>query len=453
MGSIPVFGSKKKWYDELKFMPEHYEKIRPRNPSQEPFEAEDETIISGAVSPEEKERMALLMDFEKNLSPEIREQIMNKVQDIGTDDIAYSSLFTGNSFIDRNPTPSHGGDRLAEELFEIDPKIGEMTGAEFFKQRYALIDQYLFPRQLNRGLKKMNAVFEQGIVGTSKEFNFEQMMGNLAIACGTSVDEIDALWKQGGKEKVTEFAWSKGISKNKLDKRMEDLEANKVKISAIEHKKLLKEKRTAGEHALIHFNITGRAPRWLDWKESSYRPPEESDFLEISSTAWTHRHDNVAVIFDISDLEETDPGPKGRFDLGRDELFPKTFTSASVVDTPGSKKIGSSKPRTEFGFITATRIPPRKFQGLVYSSIKRDYIEYFSQKTQSLQYNGKEYYTDTEILRIVRNIAATMVEANKDQLRLLMPIYDSKGNLLWPKKMSYEEVKKVVVERKKQSEK
>src|SRR3989338_5247795 len=97
MGSIPVFGSKKKWYDELKFMPEHYEKIRPRNPSQEPFEAEDETIISGAVSPEEKERMALLMDFEKNLSPEIREQIMNKVQDIGTDDIAYSSLFTGNS--------------------------------------------------------------------------------------------------------------------------------------------------------------------------------------------------------------------------------------------------------------------------------------------------------------------------------------------------------------------
>src|SRR3989338_8780624 len=415
MGSIPVFGSKKKWYDELKFMPEHYEKIRPRNPSQEPFEAEDETIISGAVSPEEKERMALLMDFEKNLSPEIREQIMNKVQDIGTDDIAYSSLFTGNSFIDRNPTPSHGGDRLAEELFEIDPKIGEMTGAEFFKQRYALIDQYLFPRQLNRGLKKMNAVFEQEI--------------------------------------VTEFAWSKGISKNKLDKRMEDLEANKVKISAIEHKKLLKEKRTAGEHALIHFNITGRAPRWLDWKESSYRPPEESAFLEISSTAWTHRHDNVAVIFDISDLEETEPGPKGRFDLGRDELFPKTFTSASVVDTPGSKKIGSSKPRTEFGFITATRIPPRKFQGLVYSSIKRDYIEYFSQKTQSLQYNGKEYYTDTEILRIVRNIAATMVEANKDQLRLLMPIYDSKGNLLWPKKMSYEEVKKVVVERKKQSEK
>jgi hypothetical protein len=40
-----------------------------------------------------------------------------------------------------------------------------------------------------------------------------------------------------------------------------------------------------------------------------------------------------------------------------------------------------------------------------------------------------------------------MLDVFKDRANLLLPIYDLVGNLLWPKQMSYEEVKKFVAER------
>ena len=40
-----------------------------------------------------------------------------------------------------------------------------------------------------------------------------------------------------------------------------------------------------------------------------------------------------------------------------------------------------------------------------------------------------------------------MLAIDEDDPELILPIYDSKGNLLWPKQMSHEEVKKFVTER------
>lgn len=74
------------------------------------------------------------------------------------------------------------------------------------------------------------------------------------------------------------------------------------------------------------------------------------------------------------------------------------------------------------GFITPFRISPRIFEGLV------------------LQ-RGKESYLD--------EVVATMIKADKDRLDRLIPIYDDSGNLLWPRQMSYEEVKEFVAEREK----
>ena len=42
---------------------------------------------------------------------------------------------------------------------------------------------------------------------------------------------------------------------------------------------------------------------------------------------------------------------------------------------------------------------------------------------------------------------AVMKDIEQDKPELLVPIYDLNGNLLWPKQMSYEEVKKHIEEK------
>ncbi|HOX11050.1 MAG TPA: hypothetical protein P5323_00850 [Candidatus Moranbacteria bacterium] len=85
---------------------------------------------------------------------------------------------------------------------------------------------------------------------------------------------------------------------------------------------------------------------------------------------------------------------------------------------------GETSPRDEWGFTLSYRVAPRLFKGIVISQ--------------------KE--TAAEISNIEEKIYN-----NKE--KLLLPIYNVYGDLLWPKQMSYEEVKKFVMERDKDKKK
>lgn len=187
-------------------------------------------------------------------------------------------------------------------------------------------------------------------------------------------------------------------------------------------------------HTPIYFNIVGRA----------YDVEGESELgeSEISGSHWVRRQDKVVVLFDSNDFEETHPNEaddpekweqvimgKYTVDLmicnmpdGRRDIH--SITDGVVVDKSKSNfkelrkrgyidENGRFKPSTDFGFKLFGEVAPSQFRGIVV--------------------NGHiDFYT-------------TIKEIQKSGL--FLPVYDGNGNLLWPKQMSYEEVKKFVEER------
>lgn len=100
---------------------------------------------------------------------------------------------------------------------------------------------------------------------------------------------------------------------------------------------------------------------------------------------------------------------------------------------------------SEFGFVTWPRVAPRRFQGIVYSAIKK--VAEHDRDKESKVYqttHDAEYFSETDLVRIARNIAATMVEANEGHPERIIPIYDSRGYLLWPKYIPYSELKETL---------
>lgn len=84
-------------------------------------------------------------------------------------------------------------------------------------------------------------------------------------------------------------------------------------------------------------------------------------------------------------------------------------------------KEGKPLSTTEYGFELFARVAPRYFRGLVLGN----------------------RYKDSDLKKII----SQMEQVYQGRKNLLLPIYDDNGNLLWPKKMSREEVKKFVAER------
>lgn len=184
----------------------------------------------------------------------------------------------------------------------------------------------------------------------------------------------------------------------------------------------------------IYFNIVGRA---YDVEGQS-----ESGESEISRSHWVSRQDKVVVLFDSNDFEETHPneeddmekwekGIMGKYmvDLmicnmpnGRTDIF--SITDGVVVDKSKSNfkelrkrdyidENGRFKPSTDFGFKLFGEVTPSQFRGIVVNG----HIDFYM----------------------------TIKEIQKSGL--FLPVYNGYGNLLWPKRMSYEEVKRFVEER------
>lgn len=148
---------------------------------------------------------------------------------------------------------------------------------------------------------------------------------------------------------------------------------------------------------------------------------------------------STSIIFDIDKFSELLPGSLGRVtEVNNVSNSPRKFsavTQRSVTElimpealvpywkSLVEKRYGSqltNSGRTDYkvhrwaGFAALHRIPPRIFQGIVVGESDMENLD---------------------------GIIKTMIGAYTDKPEMLLPIYDESGNLLWPQRLPYEELK------------
>lgn len=190
------------------------------------------------------------------------------------------------------------------------------------------------------------------------------------------------------------------------------------------------------------FNIVGRS--------NSFKKTSDQNPLEIKKSYWWLAN-SIGIIFDLASFREIAPnlrvgeGKKVKTywsaGEGMNEIWEKYFRGFKpgdprILEQPDYEQLrqhhivderGMPMADTEHGFELFPRVSPRFFNGLV---VARDFGG-----IKSFGLHGSVIELDKDIIEIMK-------EEN-----VLLPVYDENGNLLWPKPMRYEEVKKFVVER------
>lgn len=225
------------------------------------------------------------------------------------------------------------------------------------------------------------------------------------------------------------------------------------------HKGITKESwvRSARGHSpIIHFNIVGRERGYYsrNKKREVYRSSIGGSYYSGPGA--------VFVVFNPSKFKEVEVETARRVGSGLPEIShkfePNSYVTARELYNTEIGRIVDD----EHGFLLSSRVAPRFFQGIVfcpereYDPDEINHIKYrevmdalrksikehdrlvLSYKRQIDEYKAKKQVTD--LIRF-------QMEADAGKPELLNPIYDTEGNLWWPKQMSYEEVKKLVAER------
>lgn len=104
----------------------------------------------------------------------------------------------------------------------------------------------------------------------------------------------------------------------------------------------------------------------------------------------------------------------------------------------------------EDGYVISHRVAPRKFIGIVLNPQRlktSDEIKRFG--TNNILDPGEMTATDdSKVLEEdITTLVKLMAETYKGKEELMLPIYDRAGNLLWPEKMSYEDIRKLEAEK------
>lgn len=334
---------------------------------------------------QECERLKFLADFEKDILPKILEKILSKVRDIDENGVAYSRVLGNHDFDD-------GEERFFKYLIHSKPEYATMPCGELDAQRDKLYLEFVYPQIINKRLRKLKSIFKSGLLAVVPEYQKHK----------TEKDPVETI----------------------------DTEIN---IDSRTYKEnILQRGREHHYPANVHFNIVGRI--WEIHQDSRREFKENrkpGDTLEIGKGWFNGERNSVSIIFDIDSYQEVE-GYK-QFDRGDVPVFSKTYSPGSPDQDTKKADIHSPdfskrpRPTSEWGFITKPRIAPREFLGIVLSRRK----------------TAKEIYSDEEILLMARNIASTMVSVNLNKLDNIVPIYDTFGNLLWPKMIPYEKIIKM----------
>jgi len=158
---------------------------------------------------------------------------------------------------------------------------------------------------------------------------------------------------------------------------------------------------------------------------------KDAEPMPLKDNIYLKRFGGIALIFDTSTLHFK---PHGDYFLNKNEYHIKDYTWDTVT---------YNEDTGPWQFITKARISPKKFKGLVV----------LPSKSNTVQEIEGDYIADISaeaLSRSLEKIIEIQKSVNIEHQNLLVPIYDVGGNMLWPKQMSYEEVKKFVEERDKE---
>lgn len=154
-------------------------------------------------------------------------------------------------------------------------------------------------------------------------------------------------------------------------------------------------KSVRNRQSLVYFNIVGKSAK------------------SVGNSYYMQQYENpVAIIFDLSRFKEV-PSVKPS-DLEKEKFGHHTYRTWR----PGlwSEKKGPS----EWGFALSSRVAPKDFLGIV-----------------------SAYASEQALSRIMK----IQNEVYKNKKGMILPVYHQWGDLLWPRRMTYEQVKQFVAER------
>lgn len=243
--------------------------------------------------------------------------------------------------------------------------------------------------------------------------------------------------------------------------------------------------------AVVFFNIVGRLQKPKEEGGYSYDLDREfsveeqylSKKTEIGKSHYSGGA-GLTILFDVSKYREFVPLSDtvlGDMKKLKSRTFraqwPASYNSEEEMNMPIDKD-NLPLVTSEWGFALSQRVSPKLFQGIVLapwkkrwtkeeieaqiveakSSIEKgsnvyksftpsrweEWRRYLERETQ---WGGEDYLPQNleESVKIMR-------DAYLGDIENMLPIYDTYGNLLWPKEMNYEEVKKFVEERSKKDE-
>ncbi len=385
------------------------------NPAAEkPREAEDETTV------------------EKELSPEVIGMIMEKVQDIDKKGISFTKI----------------GAAFGSEIFSLREikyilKYGLISS--FASAFYSVRDitDFIQSSRINYGPKHYidlyakligktpNELISQGIyqkIIKEEERIESYIYGDKKYSSGKTIEDIVEEANNNAKnilgEKIIKDLTEKAtgvknffdiIVKNKMNEKFTKAMKKNSPISAllelfpeedlerIFQKVLYPEFLKLKGRGRINFNIVGRIKD--NEYVQKYFKEKDINALDIERSYWVFKVKKAVIIFFENNFNEINK-------ITND-------TGTYYCDERGWEKNG--KCDSEFGFnLNKSRLASNIFKGLILKNF------------------------NTEELNFIKEIER---EIYKYKEKLLLPIYDIKGNLLWPKQMSYEEVKKFVAER------
>lgn len=210
---------------------------------------------------------------------------------------------------------------------------------------------------------------------------------------------------------------------------------------------------------IVHFNIVGREAGWRrKEKREIYGGSIGASYYSLPGKIW--------IVFNPLKFEEVEVDASNRSEYHTPDKSYKFHQNSYVLarDHEKNTEVGQIVD-DEYGFLLSSRVAPRFFQGIVFCAERK--YEHDSDILKSLRstlwgsplndqmrlHVQKEIYSyekqiDEDKAKIqVDELVQIQMKADSMKPQLLNPIYDTEGNLWWPKRMSHEEVKKFVAER------
>jgi hypothetical protein len=175
----------------------------------------------------------------------------------------------------------------------------------------------------------------------------------------------------------------------------------------------------------VFFNIIGR----IAWQKTYYKVFDRAyDDYEVS------------IIFDLKPYQD-----QSKVDFRKlpdSDIQKRSFYLNTMDDNSWSEK-GESMAYCDMGFMLSPRVAPKLFCGVV---LQRPGARPINSWKYTADFASKKEIDD-KFLERVQQIGKMQLVIDKNNQDLLVPVYDTLGNLCWPKQMNYEEVKAYVAER------